>query len=335
MDNEALRVAEHWSRREDGSVQCELCPHHCHLKEEQTGRCRVRTVRGGTLRALGYGLISSAHIDPIEKKPLYHFHPGAPIFSIGGWGCNFACGFCQNWTISQQVEEGPRHTPQDVMARAGSSGCRLVAYTYNEPLVGFEFVRDCSRAARDAGIGNVLVTNGYLESGPAAELLPLTAALNVDIKSMDEDFYRLQCRGTLAPVLRFCRQAVEAGCWLEVTNLIIPTLNDAPGAVKRLAQWVRENLGERVPLHLSAYRPEYRSRIPATPPVTLERAWEAARAHLAYVYVGNVLTREGQNTQCPGCGAVLITRVGYATQVRAIRDGACGECGRKADVILR
>jgi pyruvate formate lyase activating enzyme len=330
-----MQAAEFWHRLEDGRVQCDLCPHHCKLREGQTGLCRVRTVSGGELKAAAYGLLSSAHVDPIEKKPLYHFHPGSSIFSAGGWGCNFACPFCQNWTISQAVEpESLRVGPDQILREAVRSRCHSVAYTYNEPLVGFEFVRDCSRAVKEAGLVNVLVTNGHIEREPAAQLLPLTAALNIDIKSMDEDFYRKQCRGRLEPVLAFSKQAVDAGCHVEITNLVIPGLNDAPEQFERLARWIRENLGPSTPLHLSAYRPEYRLEVPATPAETLEQACRICRADLAYVYIGNVFTRSGQDTDCPQCGRTLIRRRGYSTEITGIKDNACSGCGRRADVVL-
>jgi pyruvate formate lyase activating enzyme len=291
-------------------------------------------VHAGELKADGYGLISSAHTDPIEKKPLYHFHPGSSIFSIGGWGCNFACVFCQNWSISQKgAEAGTGYPPAEMIRMAQNGGCSRIAYTYNEPLVGFEYVTDCCRAAREAGMKNVLVTNGYVEKDPAAELLPLVDALNVDIKSIEEEFYRRQCRGTLAPVLRFCEQAVQAGCHLEVTNLIIPTLNDTEQQVEALAIWISKHLGRLIPLHLSVYHPDYKSHVEATPVSTLTRAWEVCGRHLAYVYMGNVISRTGQNTPCPGCGQELIHREGYSVRTTGIRDGACSQCGRKADVV--
>ncbi len=283
---------------------------------------------------MGYGLLSSAHIDPVEKKPLYHFHPGSPIFSLGGWGCNFGCIFCQNWTISQDFRESATiHTPEQMVRAMRDDGCSLIAYTYNEPLVGFEFVRDCSRLVRADGGKNVLVTNGFVEERPAGELLPLIDALNVDIKSMDEAFYHKYCKGALSPVLRFCKQSAKAGCHLEVTNLIIPGLNDTDEGFEGLAAWIRDELGPLTPLHLSAYHPDYRLEMPPTPRETLERAWEICSRALSYVYMGNLPVKGGQDTHCPGCGSVLIERRGYQTTVGGIRAGSCARCGRRADVI--
>jgi pyruvate formate lyase activating enzyme len=295
----------------------------------------MRTVRGGELLSLGYGAISSMHVDPVEKKPLYHFYPGTPIFSVGGWGCNFRCAFCQNWAISQRDGAGShdRCLPAAIVRLAMEKGCKQIAYTYNEPLIGFEFVRDCARLAREAGLRNVLVTNGYVEVEPAKELLPFINALNVDIKSMSDRFYREQCHGSLAPVLRFCCQAAEAGCHLEITNLIIPTLNDHPDDLTRLAAWIKEHLGMMVPLHLNAYHPDYRMNIESTSGDVLERAWHVCRRELAYVYMGNVASREGQTTLCPQCGHQLILRQGYTVEVTGLRHGSCAQCGRKADVV--
>ncbi len=238
---------------------------------------------------MGYGVLSSVHVDPIEKKPLYHFHPGASIFSVGGWGCNFGCTFCQNWTISQDFRKsGTRHTPEQMVRAMREEGCSLIAYTYNEPLIGFEFVRDCCRLVHADGGENVLVTNGFVEESPAAELLPLVDALNVDIKSMDEAFYKHYCKGSLSPVLRFCRQAVKAGCHLEITNLIIPGLNDTDEGFERLAGWIHDELGPLTPLHLSAYHPDFKLAVPHTSRKTLQRASDICQKTLAYVYQGNL-----------------------------------------------
>lgn len=329
-----VHQAEFWRRLDAKRVECELCPHHCRINEGQAGRCRVRGVSGGELKALGYGLLSSAHVDPVEKKPLYHFHPGASIFSIGGWGCNLGCVFCQNWSISQEFRTGSTvHSPGKVVQAMKSQKSALVAYTYNEPFVGYEFVKDCCRLVREADGKNVLVTNGYVEEGPATGLLPLVDALNVDIKSMDDAFYRKYCKATLPPVLRFCQQAVKAGCHVEITNLIIPGLNDTDEGFTALSEWIRNNLGPLVPLHLSAYHPDYHMDSPVTPVPTLRRAWEICRRSLTYVYMGNVSVEVGQDTVCPGCGAMLIERRGYATRLVRLHDGLCSGCGRRADVV--
>ena len=283
-----MKAARYQNIIEDGRVQCRLCPHGCILHEGQTGLCRVRSVRAGELYADGYGRISSENIDPVEKKPLYHFYPGSSIYSIGGWGCNFSCSFCQNWTISQQVLYGRELTPQQVVVRASQSGGIGIAYTYNEPLISFEFIYDCAVAARNAGLKNVLVTNGYINREPAAELLPLIDALNIDIKSMEDSFYIEQCGGHLRPVLDFAIQAVECGAHVEITNLIIPGLNDDDGKIVRLAEWVADNLGRETPLHLSAYFPQYKLHNPATEKLQVINAVGLARKHLTNVYAGNV-----------------------------------------------
>lgn len=329
-----VHPAAYWRPAQDGRILCDLCPHHCRLGEGQTGRCRARGVRGGALVALTYGLVSAAHIDPIEKKPLYHFRPGSAIFSIGNWGCNLGCRCCQNWSIAQAPAPAgtPRLTPEKVIADADRSGCGAIAYTYNEPLIGFEFVRDCAGLARHAGLANVLVTNGFIEPEPAKELLPLIDALNIDVKGMDEEFYRKHCRGSLAPVLAFAAQARAAGCHVEITNLVIPSRNDDDSSFDRLGAWLAQTLGATIPLHLSAYHPDYELELPPTPPATLSRAFSICRRHLAYVYVGNIQGTEGHDTICPGCGSILIGRRGFSVKVSGVRSGACISCGRRADI---
>jgi pyruvate formate lyase activating enzyme len=329
-----MKTAKFWHKLENDRIECVLCPHNCKLSEGKTGLCKVRSVHNGELSADGYGLISSVGVDPIEKKPLYHFHPGSEIFSFGGWGCNFACEFCQNWTISQQVKQGSRgYTVEQIVNEAVASGSIGIAYTYNEPIIGFEFVEDCAVLAKSKNLTNVLVTNGYIEPEPAAELLPLIDALNIDIKSIDDGFYRKKCRGTLGPVLDFAVQAVKAGCLVEITNLLIPTLNDDDKLIGDLARWIRNNLGENVPLHLSAYHPQYKLDIPTTSVATLEHAYSICRAELIYVYLGNVWSNTGCNTLCPKCGNTLIPRRGYDTKLVGIDHGACQKCNRKSDII--
>lgn len=296
-----MMEALYWSSERD-KVRCELCPHRCLLGDGQVGVCRVRKVVDCCLVAEGYGLISSENLDPVEKKPLNQFHPGEMIYSIGGWGCNFSCQFCQNWTISQQVLGGSRERgagsmgrggvgafcPEEIVERACASGGIGIAYTYNEPLISFEFVRDCAVLAHEAGLKNVLVTNGYINSKPAAELLPLIDALNIDIKSMDDSFYVEQCGGHLHPVLDFAIQAVESGSHVEITNLLIPGLNDADDLVESLAKWIANHLGRETPLHLSGYYPQYKLSVPATTLKQVQHARESAMESLAYVYMGNM-----------------------------------------------
>ena len=328
-----MKTAMYWHREPSEGVQCDLCPHRCRIPEGRAGRCQIRRCVKGTLAASGYGFVSSAHLDPIEKKPLYHFFPGSAIFSIGGWGCNLACAFCQNWSISQEApEDGGRCEVADLLARARAEGSECVAYTYNEPLINYEFVMGCCQQARSMGMRNVLVTNGFINREPADELLPFVDAINLDIKSMDNRFYEEHCRGSLAPVLEFARQAIGKGCHLEITNLVIPGLNDDSELLESMAQWISGNLGKTVPLHLSGYFPQYKMRVPATPKAVLERGWEVCRKHLPYVYVGNVETGKGQDTSCPGCGSLLIRRRGYRVEMVGLNSAACAHCGRTADI---
>ena len=318
----------------DGKIRCDLCPHHCVLADGESGLCKARVVRDGELLASCYGIISSAALDPVEKKPLYHFYPGRMIYSIGGWGCNFECSFCQNWTISQQVDrEGRSYSPDRAVREAVRLKSIGIAYTYNEPLVGFEFVRDCAEEAKRAGLVNVLVTNGYVVEKPAAELIQFIDALNIDIKSMDDGFYRETCHGRLEPVLNFARQSSDAGCHVEITNLVIPGMNDETGNFEKLACWICDNLGRKTPLHLSAYRPEYKLRTGSTSTALLEKGHDICRRYLDYVYVGNVQTDTGQDTACPECSALLVKRRGYLTDVSGIENGKCTHCRRPADFV--
>ena len=330
-----MKRALFWHKRPSGKIQCELCPNHCLLAEGESGLCKVRKVTNGILEAEGYGLISAVHSDPIEKKPLYHFYPGQDIFSIGGWGCNLACQFCQNWTISQAFNKQAQVIePDELVKTAIAQGSKGIAYTYNEPIINIEFVYECAKRAKERNLLNILVTNGYIEKEPAAFLLPYIDALNIDIKSMESSFYSKYSRGSVEPILRFAAQAVAAGCHVETTNLLIPGLNDSSNQVKKLSAWIKANLGENIPLHLSAYRPEYKMTIPPTPVETLLRAYKDCKQDLNYVYLGNVWTEEGQDTNCPQCGNKLITRRGYTTHIVGITDYACSKCGRKVNIVL-
>ena len=328
-----MKEALFYDKTDDGRVNCRLCPHNCAgIAEGRTGLCRVRRNEGGRLVSLIYGQVASAHVDPIEKKPLYHFHPGSDILSIGTWGCNFHCEWCQNWEISQQSVPTETMPPERIAQRAGEGGSIGVAYTYNEPSIWFEYVLECAAAVRDAGKVNVLVTNGFINPEPAARWLPLIDALNVDVKGMDDALYRKHAGGRLQPVLDACVQARKSS-HVEITNLVIPTLNDSDDHFHRLGKWMSGYLGRETPLHLSAYFPRYRMKVDATPTGTLERACGICSQYLDYVYTGNAWTPAGRDTRCKTCGATLVSRSGYRVEVQELNGPKCARCGGPSDVV--
>jgi len=322
--------ARHYEKLDDRRVRCLLCPHRCLIAPGKRGQCRVRSNRDGVLEADSYGRPVAVALDPIEKKPLFHFHPGATVLSTGPNGCNLSCKFCQNWQISQTDLPTQRVTPGDLVALASRDGSIGIAYTYTEPLVWFEFLLDACALAHDQGLVNVLVTNGTIEPGPLAELLPLVDAMNVDLKSMNTAFYREVCGGDRDTVLRTIETARSA-CRVEVTNLVIPGANDADRDIDELSGWLA-GVDPLIPLHLSRYFPQYRMEAPATPERTLDRLRLRAAARLKYVYVGNCSIPGGEDTSCPQCGAVLIARRGYRIRVVGIDGTRCATCGRTADI---
>jgi pyruvate formate lyase activating enzyme len=329
---QAVREALWFLRRPEGGVACLLCPHHCVIAEGRHGVCGVRFCRDGGMELPYYGKVTALAVDPVEKKPLYHFHPGARILSVGFLGCSMRCKFCQNYHISQGTGSDTRPlSPHELVAAARKERSFGVAYTYSEPLVHFEYVMDSARLVREAGLKNVLVSNGYLDPGPAEEVLGLMDAANIDLKGFDPDFYRSETGGDLEEVKRFLTQAA-ARTHLEVTTLVIPGRNDDPAQVEAIAKFVA-SLGPNIPLHLSAYYPMYRYEIPPTPPATIRKLAAVARQHLRYVYMGNIGPEE-TNTLCPGCGHVLIQRVGYNVKVTGIEDGACAECGAAVPIVM-
>jgi pyruvate formate lyase activating enzyme len=286
---------------------------------------------GGTLVLPFYGRVSSLAVDPVEKKPLYHFHPGARILSAGFLGCSFHCKFCQNWEISQTTEAGTRFmSPDELVKAAISEDSFAIAYTYSEPLVHAEYVVDTARRARQAGLKNVLVSNGYLNPGPAEEVLGLMDAANIDLKGFDEQFYRVETGGSLKEVQRFLTQAAGR-VHLEVTTLVIPTINDDPAQIEGIARFVA-SLGREIPLHLSAYHPDYKYSIPATPPTAIRELANVARRHLQYVYLGN-LGPEECDTRCAECRSLLVSRFGYRVKVEGIIHGACAHCGAAVPIV--
>jgi len=326
--------AMYYEKLEAGRVRCRLCPHECTIQPGSAGICRQRVNTGGTLVSRIYGRVTSAGMDPIEKKPLYHFHPGEQILSLGTNGCNFACRHCQNWSISQEDAYTRELSPEDAVRLAADSKSFGIAYTYNEPLIWYEFVLDTSKLAHGQGLKNVLVTNGFIQPEPLAELLPFIDALNIDLKSIRDEFYKEICKGRLGPVLETAKTAKKAA-HLEVTNLVIPTHNDSDEDLTDLADWVRDNLGPDTPAHLSAYFPRYQLKAPPTQPHTLLRAYNIFAARLDHVYVGNMVLDKGSDTLCKGCGAVLIRRRGYSVRVVGLRGTACAKCGRELNVVVR
>jgi pyruvate formate lyase activating enzyme len=327
---QAEREARWYEKRPDGRMACLLCPHGCLVTETHVGKCGVRHSLDGRLVLPFYGRISSLAVDPIEKKPLYHFHPGSRILSAGFVGCSFHCKFCQNWVISQTTEVGTRYmTPAALVDAARTEHSFGIAYTYSEPLVHAEYVMDTARLAHAAGLKNVLVSNGYLNPGPADEILAVMDAANIDLKGFDEQFYRTETGGSLAAVQRFLLQAAGR-VHLEVTTLVIPGMNDDPSKIEGIARFVA-SLGADVPLHLSAYHPDYKYSIPATTTSSIRALAEVARQHLRYVYVGN-LGPEESDTRCVSCGSVLVRRYGDKVSLEGVAGGACRKCGAKVPI---
>ncbi len=315
-------------------VQCELCPKLCIIAPGQSGECRVRINIDGVLRSVVYGYPCSMSIDPVEKKPVFHFLPGTDILSLATVGCNLHCKNCQNWEISQANPEDSRAVacpPEKVVALARQNKCPSIAYTYTEPIVYYEYTYDTARLAHEAGIRNVLVTAGYINEPPWRALLQHVDAVRIDLKSMSESFYRDVCAATLKPVQNALMVAKSMGVHVEVINLVIPTLNDKPEEIRELAVWVRANMGQETPVHFSGFSPMYQMRhLPPTSLQTLENARDIAISEgLEYVYIGNRQTEKGENTYCPECRKLLMRRVGYTVLQNRLQDGRCPDCGKE------
>jgi pyruvate formate lyase activating enzyme len=326
-----IKPAAYWEEI-DGKIACHLCPAECKLKDGQYGICRCRVNRNGELVTDNYGEMVTVAVDPIEKKPLYHFYPGSQILSTGPNCCNLGCLHCQNWGISQQKARTVYFSPEKLVESAGMHGSIGVAFTYTEPLMWFEYIRDVAPKLRSSGYKVVLVTNGYLNPAPLAELLPYVDAMNIDLKGIRERFYLRICKGRLAPVKENIRQTFESGTHVEVTNLIIPGENDADEEISDLIDFV-VSVSEMIPLHFSAYRPDYKMDHEATPVETLTRAWELAKNRLKYVYLGNVWTPEGRDTHCPKCATLLIERSGFRAEVVGLDGSRCRQCGFETGIV--
>ncbi|MBN1884588.1 MAG: AmmeMemoRadiSam system radical SAM enzyme [Candidatus Krumholzibacteriota bacterium] len=324
--------ARWWKPAGNGRVRCLLCPRACVIPPGDSGWCGARGNEAGRLVTLVWGRPCAMHLDPIEKKPFFHFLPGTSAFSLSTVGCNLACDFCQNWQISRSRpgEVDTQDMPPDRIVDAASRvGAASIAFTYGEPVVYWEYAADIASLARERGLRSVVVTGAYIETEPLRELCSLVDAVKIDLKAFDDDYYRRICSGRLSPVLSAIETVSETGTWLEIVYLVVPTLNDDPARIGEMAAWLAGHAGPDVPLHFSRFFPHYRlSDLPPTPVETLERARDAAmEAGMRYVYIGNVPHGEAENTCCPACGKTVVSRSGYRVVATAIREGRCAACG--------
>jgi pyruvate formate lyase activating enzyme len=318
----------------DKSVQCELCNHFCRILPSETGKCGVRLNKDGTLYSLVAHKLITQHIDPIEKKPFYHFHPVSKSYSISTMGCNMSCKYCQNFEISQATHnetdeiKGNEVEPSKIVHEAMSSNCKSISYTYTEPTIFFETVLETARLAKDIGIKNCLVTNGYISENALQDIAPYIDAANVDLKAYSDGFYTQVCGARLKPVLENIKAMIELGIWVEVTTLIIPTLNDSPEEMGKIASFLL-NINPNIPWHLSRFRPDYLMKnLPTTPIKIIRQSREIGlKSGLKYVYSGNVPGDPGENTYCPKCGQVVIERFSYQIHHYKIKDSKCLNCG--------
>lgn len=332
-----MKEARHWENRND-KIQCKLCHHNCLIGLEKRGVCGVRENRDRKLYSLIYGLASSVHPDPIEKKPLYHFHPGSNVLSFGTVGCNFKCAHCQNYTISQSdLDDGYlRHLElEEIISKAERFNCQGISWTYNEPTIWYEFTYDGCKTAKENGLYTCYVTNGYIMEEPLREISKYLDAMNIDVKAFRNEFYLKICKAELEPVLETAKLAREFGIFIELTYLIIPRHNDSDDEIRGFCKWVVKELGEEVPCHFSRFHPDYRMMgVPPTPMETMMKAYEIGKGSgLRYVYLGNVPHGNYENTYCPNCNALLIERFGYSTRVY-LRGDRC-QCGQNIPLVQR
>lgn len=329
-----MKEAMFYHTEKDTEVICDLCNHHCRIQEGKRGICRVRENRGGILYSLVYGRLISENIDPIEKKPLFHLLPGSRSYSIATVGCNFRCLHCQNYQISQYPRmndgaiTGSETSPQEVVAGALRSGCQSISYTYVEPTIFYEFAYDCCGAARENGIKNVFVSNGYMSPETTRHLAPVLDGINIDIKAFTEKFYKEVCKARLQPVLDTVRLMRELGVWVEVTTLVIPGWNDSDDELRAIARFIKE-VDPAMPWHVTAFYPTFQmTDHEPTPAATLRRAREIGLGEgLRFVYEGNIPGEGGENTSCPSCGTELISRFGFRIRENKIKEGRCPSCG--------
>lgn len=333
--DEFTREAKFYEKLPNRKIKCVLCPRECAIDDQETGYCGVRENFGGTYYTRVYGRACSANVDPIEKKPLFHFLPGSLAFSIATAGCNVLCKFCQNWEISQSRPDqidNYKLFPRDVANYSSQNNCRSIAYTYNEPVIFFEYMYDCAVEGHIKNVRSVMISNGYIQQQPMKELCSVLDAVKIDLKAFTEKFYREIVAGKLQPVLDTLVVLKKENMWTEIVYLIIPTLNDDPEELKAMCKWIMSELGPDVPIHFSRFHPVYRlQNLPPTPLKTLETAREIAlEAGIHFAYLGNVPGHEGENTFCPNCKKVIIRRIGYQILENHIsKNGACEFCSAR------
>jgi pyruvate formate lyase activating enzyme len=329
---EKLEEARYYRKLADGEVECRLCPRECLLRPGEIGDCQVKVNRKGTLYSLVYGRPCSLSVEPIEKAPFYHFLPGSWRLCLATVGCNLRCKYCQNWEISQaKVEEveSAEMSPEQVVALALRNNVRIICFTFSEPIAFYEYMYDIAELAKRAGLKTAMVSNGYINPKPLEKLLDVMDAVKIDLKAFTEDFYEEINLGELEPVLEAIKIIRRWGVWLELVNLLIPTLNDDPREISAMCGWIRKELGDDVPLHFTRFFPQYRlTNLPPTPIESLEKAYSLAKAAgLKYVYIGNVPGHRNNSTFCPGCGKVLIQRIHFDVPANHLKAGKCPYCG--------
>jgi pyruvate formate lyase activating enzyme len=335
-----MKEALFYDKEAGSKVLCRLCHHHCHISDGKRGLCRVRENLDGVLYSLVYGRIVAEHIDPIEKKPLFHFQPASSSYSIATVGCNFRCEHCQNYEISQYPHThgadiaGHPRTPRAIVEAAEQAGCGSISYTYVEPTIFYEFAYDCAQLARKRGLKNVFVSNGYMGHEVTRALAPVLDGINIDIKAFSEKFYKEVCKARLAPVLENVRLMHELGVWVEVTTLIIPGWNDSPAELREIARFIK-GVDAGIPWHVTAFHPTYKmlDRQPTSPRILQQAREIGLEEGLRFVYSGNIPGAGGENTLCPACQAVIIERLGFRIAENHLTAGRCASCGETLEGI--
>jgi pyruvate formate lyase activating enzyme len=334
-----IKVGVLYDELPGGKVKCNVCAHRCTIAEGKVGICRTRKNNNGKLHTLIYNTVSSEAVDPIEKKPLYHFLPGTLSYSLGTIGCNFRCQHCQNWNISQVTRDEAytkEITPEDAVRKAVASGCKSISWTYNEPTIWHEYTYDSAVLAKKAGLKTIYVTNGYITPEALRRMAPYLDAFRVDIKSFSDEFYKKVCGARLAPVLEATKLAKELGMHVETITLVIPGRNDSKEELTQIARWAHDNLGDDTPMHFTRFHPMYKmDHVAPTPLQTLEMAHEIAKNEgMRFIYTGNVPGHKYENTYCPRCDTLLIDRAGFSVGTVRIKDGKCFKCGEEIAVVI-